>query len=87
MPAGDGVRGGIVPRTKPDDIFVTDDIGGVWARIVPRAPLIFVTVVTPAIHRTNIRINFCRNASKKVKIKNKNKKQYKKNELNEYFSF
>lgn len=58
MPAGDGVRGGIVPRTKPDDIFVTDDIGGVWARIVPRAPLIFVTVVTPAIHRMNTRINF-----------------------------
>lgn len=48
MPAGEGVRGGIVLRTKPVDRFVTFDIGGVCARIVPRAPLIFVTVVTPA---------------------------------------
>lgn len=41
--AGDGVRGGIAPRTKLVEIFATD--GGVCARIVPREPAIFV--VTP----------------------------------------
>lgn len=46
---GDGVRGGMLPRTKPDEILVTVvTVGGVWARIEPpRGALIFVTVVTP----------------------------------------
>lgn len=48
VPAGDGVRGGIVPRTKLVDIFATD--GGVCARMVPRVP------VTPEMHRTILEI-------------------------------
>lgn len=55
VPAGDGVRGGIVPRTKLVEIFATD--GGVWARIVPRWPIF---VVTPEIRNIieNISIKF-----------------------------
>lgn len=48
VPAGDGVRGGIAPRTKLVEIFATD--GGVCARIAPREPAIFV--VTPVINKT-----------------------------------
>lgn len=48
VPAGDGVRGGMLPRTKPDERFVTvDTVGGVWARIAPRGVAILVTVGTP----------------------------------------
>lgn len=48
VPAGDGVRGGMLPRTKFVDIFVTVlTVGGVWARIAPRGAFMLVTVVTP----------------------------------------
>lgn len=46
VPAGDGVRGGMLPRTKFVEIFVTvDTVGGVGARIEPRGVFMLVTVI------------------------------------------
>lgn len=59
VPAGDGVRGGIVPRTKPLEMFATD--GGVCARIVPREPAIFV--VTPASRNDRFQMSIILNVS------------------------